>query len=78
MLRRAKENKQRVGVTVTHADRARRVLGGKGGYDPERVLLGCQIEAHDPYAWLATQLEDRAPAGAIIIGLDLDTWPTTS
>ena len=78
VLRRAEENKQRVGFTVTYADGTRRVLGGKGGYDPERVLLGCRIEAQDPYAWLATQLEDRAPAGTIIIGLDLDTWPVTS
>lgn len=77
VLRRAQENKQRVGFTITYADGTRRVLGGKGGYDPERVLLGCRIEAQDPYAWLATQLEDRAPAGAIIIGLDLDTWPIT-
>lgn len=75
LLRRAGQGHQRVGFTVTYTDNTRRVLGGKGGYDPERVLLGCKIEAQDPYAWLATQLEDRAPVGAIVIGLDLDTWP---
>ena len=78
VLHRAEENKQRVGFTVTYADGTRRVLGGKGGYDPGRVLLGCRIEAQDPYAWLGTQLEDRAPDVAVIIGLDLDTWSATS
>jgi hypothetical protein len=77
VLRRAEGNQQRVGFTVTYADGTRRVLGGKGGYDPERVLLGCRIEAQDPYAWLSTQLEDRAPDGVAIIGLDLDSWPAT-
>lgn len=76
LLRRAEAKQQRVGFTVTYADGSRFVLGGKGGYDPTRVLTGCQIEAQDPYAWLATQLEDRTPADAtIIIGLDLYTWP---
>ena len=75
LLRRAKQSDHRVGFTVTYTDATRRVLGGKGGYDPERVLLGCKIEAQDPYAWLVTQLEDRAPSDAVVIGVDLDTWP---
>jgi len=75
LLRRAAENGQRVGFTVTYADTTRHVIGGKGGYDPERVLSGCLIEAQDPYAWLVTQVEGRRPVGALIIGVDLDTWP---
>ena len=75
VLRRAERNQQRVGFTVTYADGTHRVLGGKGGYDPTRVLLGCWIEGQDSYAWLSTQLEGRAPGGVAVIGLDLDTWP---
>lgn len=75
LLRRAEQTRQRVGFTVTFTDGTRLVLGAKGGYNPARVLLGCEIEAQDPYAWLATQFENRAPVNAIVIGLDLDSWP---
>ena len=75
LLRRARQARYRVGFTITYADATRLVLGGKGGYDPDRVLQGCLIEAEDPYAWLATQLEGRAPIDAVVIGVDIDTWP---
>ena len=75
LLRRASQHQQRVGFTVTYADATRLVLGGKGGYDPDRVLQGCVIEAEDPYAWLATQLEGRTPTNPLVIGVDIDTWP---
>lgn len=75
LLRRARQSQHRVGFTVTYTDSTRLVLGGKGGYDPDRALQGCLIEADDPYAWLATQLEGRAPSAAVVIGVDIDTWP---
>lgn len=78
LLRRAHATRRRVGFTVTYTNGTRRVLGSKGGYDPDRVLSGCRIEAEDPYAWLSTQLDDRAPQAEVIIGVDIDTWPSGS
>ena len=65
----------RVSFTVTTVDGSRWRLGSKGGYDPARALDACRIEREDPYAWLADQLHGRLPAGAVIIGVDLDSWP---
>ena len=76
LLNRAAHHGHRVSFTVTTADSTRWRLGSKGGYDPARALDGCRLEREDPYAWLADQLHGRLPAGAVIIGVDLDTWPT--
>ena len=76
LLARAAHQGHRVAFTVTTADSARWRLGSKGGYDPARALTACEIEGEDPYAWFADQLHGRITVGAVIIGVDLDTWPT--
>ena len=75
LLARAAGHGCRVSFTVTTVDGSRWRLGSKGGYDPARALEGCRLEREDPYAWLADQLHGRLPVGAVIIGVDLDTWP---
>ena len=53
-------------------------LGGKGGYDPGRVLGGCRGELGDPFAWLATQLAgrlDQDPAAGGVDRVDLRLSP---
>ena len=75
LLARAAHLGHRVSFTITTADSNQWRLGSKGGYDPARALTGCKLEREDPYAWLADQLHGRLPAGAVIIGVDLDTWP---
>ena len=77
LLKRAAHQGHRVSFTVTTADSSRWRLGSKGGYDPTRALDGCQLEREDPYAWLVDQLHGRLPAGSVIIGVDLDTWPAS-
>ena len=78
LLRRADDHGHRVAFTVTCLDQARLRLGSKGGYDPARALQGCQLEQDDPYAWLAEQLHGRLAPQAVIIGVDLDTWPAAA
>lgn len=77
LLERARSQQHRVTFTVTFTDGTRLRLGGKGGYDPDRALTQCRIEADDPFAWLKDQLAGRNPAaaGTVIVGVDLDTWP---
>lgn len=77
LLRRAHTQQHRVAFTVTFTDGTRLRLGAKAGYDPNRALTQCRIEADDPFAWLKDQLAERHPAdaGTTIIGVDLDTWP---
>lgn len=77
LLGRAHTQQHRVAFTVTFTDGSQLRLGGKGGYDPDRALTQCRIETDDPFAWLKDQLAGRSPttASAVIIGVDLDTWP---
>lgn len=79
LLRRARSQQHRVAFTVTFSDGTRLRLGTKSGYDPDRALTQCHIERDDPYAWIADQLGTRYPTAAriTIIGVDVDTWPTT-
>lgn len=79
LLRRARTQQHRVAFTITFNDGTRLRLGAKAGYDPDRALTQCHIERDDPYTWLKDQLANRYPttAGATIIGVDLDTWPTS-
>lgn len=76
LLERARSQQHRVTFTVTFTDGTQLRLGGKGGYDPDRALTQCRIEADDPYVWLKDQLAGRHPTGSVIIGVDLDTWPS--
>ena len=61
LLRRAHTQQHRVAFTVTFTDGTRLRLGGKAGYDPDRALIQCRIEADDPFAWLKDQLAGRHP-----------------
>jgi hypothetical protein len=78
LLERARTQQHQVTFTVTLTDGTQLRLGGKGGYDPDQAITQCRLEADDPYVWLKDQLAGRNPAaaGTIIVGVDLDTWPT--
>ena len=85
IVERARGRLKRMQFTVwveigTGASKQRRAvrLGGKGGYDAGDVRRGIRVEGDDPFAWLATQVEDRYPELTedtwTVVSVDLDVW----
>lgn len=82
LLSRGHKLDQRVAFVITYLDGSQYMLGGKGGYDPDRALTQCEIEQDDPIAWLHEQLYDQLEQRKSqqtrheIVQIHLLMWPT--
>lgn len=57
----------------------RLTLGSKGGYTAAAAITGCAAAGDDPLRWLSGQIHGpaRAPATAVVVGIDTILWRRT-
>lgn len=77
VLHHAQQNHHRVTFLITLSDYTRYHLNAQHGYDAAVVLMQCQIEYDDPFAWLQRQLPRNfhTTSNNYIIGVTITTWP---